>query len=203
MADALLRRAAFIDRDGVINEERNHVHRIEDFVLLPGALQGLLRLQQGGYLLIVVTNQAGIGRGLYTAADYETLTGYMLQLTRAAGIDIAAVYHCPHHPQAAVGRYRMACDCRKPAPGMLLAAARDFGLDLSRSLMIGDKRSDVEAGRAAGVGRCVLVASGHAATDCDRYAADAWMPDLDRAAAAVLRQDAAFSQHLVAARVPK
>lgn len=189
MADLSQRRAAFIDRDGVINEERHYVHRVEDFVLLPGALQGLLRLQEAGYLLVVVTNQAGIARGYYTAAQYDALTDHMLRLARAAGVDIAAVYHCPHHPQAAVASYRLACDCRKPAPGMLLAAARDFGIDLSRSLMIGDKRSDIDAGRAAGVGRCVLVASGHETSDADRRAADLCAHDLAEAARLIVSTD--------------
>lgn len=189
MADLRLRRAAFIDRDGVINEERRYVHRVEDFALLPGALQGLLQLQRAGYLLVVVTNQAGIARGYYTAAQYDALTDHMLRLTRAAGVDIASVYHCPHHPQAAVDAYRLACDCRKPAPGMLLAAARDFGLDLPRSLMIGDKRSDIEAGRAAGVGRCILVASGHETSDADRQAADLFAHDLAQAAQVVVKTD--------------
>ena len=191
MAECVRRRAAFIDRDGVINEERHYVHRVEDFVLLPATLAGMLRLQQAGYLLIVVTNQAGIGHGLYTAAQFNALTEHMLRLTGAAGVHVVAVYHCPHHPQAAVDRYRMVCECRKPGPGMLLAAARDFDLDLSQSVMVGDKRSDIEAGRAAGVGRCVLVASGHAVTDADRRAADVCASDLGMAATAVLENDVA------------
>jgi D-glycero-D-manno-heptose 1,7-bisphosphate phosphatase len=185
-ADRQRRCAAFIDRDGVINEERHYVHRVEDFVLLAGALNGMLRLQEAGYLLIVVTNQAGIGHGLYSTEQFEALTAHMMRLTQAAGVDVKAVYHCPHHPQAAVDRYRMACECRKPAPGMLLTAARDFALDLSCSVMIGDKRSDIEAGRAAGVGRCVLVTSGHEVTHADRQAASFCTPDLDTAAVALV-----------------
>lgn len=153
--------AAFIDRDGVINEERNYVHRPEDFVILPGVPQALQRLRQAGYVLVVVTNQAGIGRGMYTEADFEALTAHMRAQLQQQGADVDAVYFCPHHPTAGVGAYRTECSCRKPEPGMLLTAQAQWGIDMARSVLIGDKLSDVQAGQAAGVGRCVLVQSGH------------------------------------------
>lgn len=170
--------AAFIDRDGVINEELDYVHRIEDFRLLPGVIDGLGLLQQAGYRLVVVTNQAGIARGLYGEAEFEALTRHMVAMFAAAGVTIAGVYHCPHHPSAGLGAYRRDCDCRKPKPGMLLAAAADLGLALERSVLVGDKLSDIEAGRAAGVARCVLVTSGHALGDAERAAADSVQPGL-------------------------
>jgi D-glycero-D-manno-heptose 1,7-bisphosphate phosphatase len=154
--------AAFIDRDGVINEERDYVGHIDDFHLLPGAVPGLRRLADAGYALVVITNQAGIAKGLYDEATYAGLTGYMRGLLRGRGIVVTGVYHCPHHPQGTVARYATVCDCRKPAPGMLLRAARELGLDLSRSVLVGDKTSDTQAGRAAGVRHTVLVESGHA-----------------------------------------
>jgi len=165
-------KSAFIDRDGVINAEVDYVHRIEDFYLLPGVVEGLRLLHEVGYALVVVTNQAGIGRGLYTEADYQALTAHMKALLDTAGAPMAAVYHCPHHPTAGLGAYRIDCDCRKPRPGMLLQAARDLGLDLASSVIVGDKQSDLEAGRAAGLAACVLVESGHAPSAKARAIAD-------------------------------
>lgn len=182
-ADPGLRRAAFIDRDGVINKEHGYVHRVEDFHLLPGVVEGLRALQQGGYALVVVTNQAGIARGLYTEADYARLTRHMTDTLAAHGVALTAVYHCPHHPTAGVGALRTDCDCRKPAPGMLQRAAREHGLDLAASVLVGDKGSDIEAGRRAGVAACVLVRSGHAIDAADTERADACVADLRAAAA--------------------
>jgi D-glycero-D-manno-heptose 1,7-bisphosphate phosphatase len=174
--------AAFIDRDGVINEERHHVHRIEDFVLLPGTVPGMQTLQAAGYLLVVVTNQGGIGRGLYTEDDFARLTAHMLNTLAQQGIRVAAVYHCPHHPGADQAGDGLDCTCRKPHPGMLLRAAREHDIDLARSAMIGDKASDLAAGRNAGVGRCLLVASGHSAPPSARAQADHYCADLAAAA---------------------
>jgi D-glycero-D-manno-heptose 1,7-bisphosphate phosphatase len=163
---------AFIDRDGVINQELDYVHRIEDFHLLPSVVDGLRLLSRHGFGLVVVTNQAGIGRGLYTEADYQALTTHMKALLLAAGTPLSAVYHCPHHPSAGIGPYRVSCGCRKPRPGMLLQAARDLGVDLAHSVIVGDKLSDLEAGRAAGLAACVLVESGHAPSAKARAIAD-------------------------------
>ena len=176
------RRAAFIDRDGVINEERDYVCRIEDFRLLPGVIEGLAQLREAGYVLVVVTNQSGIGRGLYTETDYKHLTQHMQQQLAVHGVELDAVYHCPHHPTAGIGEYRRACTCRKPQPGMLMSAARELGLSLPDSVLIGDKASDIEAGRGAGVGYCVLVESGHALSAVEQASADACVADLQSAA---------------------
>lgn len=152
-----MRRAAFLDRDGVINLDRGYVSRREDFEFVAGSLEAARNLHDMGYLLVVVTNQSGIGRGLYTEADFDALTAWMRGEFRAAGAPLAGVYHCPHHPSEAFGAYRHACDCRKPAPGMLLAAARDLGINLAASAMFGDKASDLEAARAAGVPLRILL----------------------------------------------
>jgi D-glycero-D-manno-heptose 1,7-bisphosphate phosphatase len=165
-------RAAFIDRDGVINEERNYVHRIDDFVLLPGVIEGLALLRRAGFHLVVVTNQAGIARGYYGPAELERLHAHLADLLAAHGLRFDAIYHCPHHPQGSTPELAVECDCRKPAPGMLLQAAREFDLDLSSSVLIGDKLSDIQAGRAAGVGRTVVVESGHALEPEARSLAD-------------------------------
>ncbi len=151
------RRAAFLDRDGVINLDRGYVYRREDFEFVSGALEGARRLHAMGFLLVVASNQSGIGRGYYGEADFEALTAWMRNEFQAAGAPLVGVYYCPHHPTEAIGVYRRACDCRKPAPGMLLAAARDLGIDLAASLMLGDKASDLEAARAAGVPLRILL----------------------------------------------
>lgn len=155
------RPAAFVDRDGVINEERAFVHRPEDFVFLPGATGALRLLQEAGYRLVVVTNQSGIARGLYTEADYLALTAHMRSDLKASGIHLDAVQYCPHLPDAPVARYRMECECRKPKPGMLLEAIEALDIDPPASLLVGDRLSDVQAARAARVGRCYLVRSGY------------------------------------------
>jgi len=151
------RRAAFLDRDGVINVDHGYVHRREDFEFLPGVLAACAQLHRLGYALVVVTNQAGIGRGLYGEDDFQRLTEWMGGEFAAAGAPLAGVYHCPHHPEAALPVYRRVCACRKPAPGMLLAAARELSLDPARSVLFGDKVSDIEAGAAAGVAHRVLL----------------------------------------------
>src|SRR5262245_60028041 len=134
-----LRRAAFLDRDGVINLDRGYVYRHQDFEFVPGALEAAHLLAQQGYALVVITNQSGIGRGLYTEADFAALTEWMKQRFVEADAPLAGVYYCPHHPIDALGDYRRDCDCRKPAPGMLLRAARELQLALARSVLFGDK----------------------------------------------------------------
>jgi D-glycero-D-manno-heptose 1,7-bisphosphate phosphatase len=137
-------RAVFLDRDGVINVDRGYVHRIEDFEFVPGIPFMLRELQLDGWRLVVVTNQSGIGRGLFTEDDYERVTQHMREQLAAHGVRLDGVYHCPHAPE-------QGCGCRKPAPGMLLRAAASLGLDLSRSVLVGDKESDMQAAHAAGL----------------------------------------------------
>lgn len=179
-----LRPAAFIDRDGVLNEDHGYVGRIEQFQWLPGAKAALARLQAAGYLLVVVTNQSGIARGYYTLADFEALTAHMHQALADEGIRLDAVQYCPHLPDAQVAAYRVDCDCRKPRPGMILQAAEALGIDLPASCLFGDKPSDIVAGRAAGVGRCWLISEAPGLPD--GVAADGVHPDLARAVGAML-----------------
>jgi D-glycero-D-manno-heptose 1,7-bisphosphate phosphatase len=146
-----VRKALFLDRDGVINVEKNYVYRIEDFEFMPGIFDLCAQAQALGYCLVVITNQAGIARGYYSEADYQRLTDWMLGEFRARGITIDRVYHCPYHPTEGIGAYRRDSFHRKPNPGMILDARDALGLDLSRSVLVGDKDSDIEAGRAAGV----------------------------------------------------
>ena len=181
-----LRRAAFVDRDGVINQERSFVYRVEDFAFLPGAAAALRALQAAGYLLVVITNQSGIARGLYAESDYQRLTAHMRQQLSEQGVRLDAVEYCPHLPDAPLPQYRRDCECRKPRPGMLRRAAAALGLDLPNSLLIGDRASDIAAGRAAGIGRCFLVRSGCALGEADAAQADAVFDDLAACTAQVL-----------------
>lgn len=157
----MLKKAAFVDRDGVINEEKNYVYRIDDFNFLPGVFDGLKLLRDAGYLLIVITNQSGIARGYYGERDLHDLHAYMRSQLGLQGIILDAVYYCPHHPDGVVSQYSVRCTCRKPRPGMILQAEHDLGIDLANSLMIGDKETDIVAGRMAGVGCNIIVESGH------------------------------------------
>ncbi|HTT14048.1 MAG TPA: D-glycero-beta-D-manno-heptose 1,7-bisphosphate 7-phosphatase [Burkholderiaceae bacterium] len=151
------RRAAFLDRDGVINVDHGYVFRREDFEFVDGVLEASATLAGRGFALVVVTNQSGIGRGLYSEDDFAALTAWMSERFEAAGAALAGVYHCPHHPVEARDAYRIECDCRKPAPGMLLQAARELTIDLERSALFGDKRHDLEAAAAAGVPARILL----------------------------------------------
>jgi D-glycero-D-manno-heptose 1,7-bisphosphate phosphatase len=168
--------AAFIDRDGVINADHGYVYRADQFELLPGVPAALRTLMDAGFLLIVVTNQSGIARGLYSQADYETLTRHLRDVLAHEGVRLDAVYHCPHLPDARVAAYRRECDCRKPGPGMILRGIADFGIDARRSLLFGDKPSDIQAGRAARIGWCCLIAP----AGSNSAGADMVAPDLAR-----------------------
>jgi D-glycero-D-manno-heptose 1,7-bisphosphate phosphatase len=170
--------AAFLDRDGVINREHGYLHRVEDFEFLPGVVPALRELQRQGFLLAVATNQSGIARGYYTQADYEAVTAHMVSELARQGVQLAAVAYCPHLPDAAVPQFRRRCGCRKPEPGMLLELAARLHVDTASSILVGDKLSDIQAGRAAGVGRCYLVRSGHALDPSELASADAVFDDL-------------------------
>ncbi|GGO70395.1 D-glycero-beta-D-manno-heptose 1,7-bisphosphate 7-phosphatase [Bowmanella pacifica] len=148
-----MQKALFLDRDGVINLDHGYVYRPQDFEFVEGIFALCQRFQQAGYLLVVVTNQSGIGRGLYTEEDFARLTEWMKAQFAAKEIRLDAVYFCPHHAEKGQGRYKRQCDCRKPAPGMLLDAANALDIDLSASVMVGDKDSDMQAAKQAGVGQ--------------------------------------------------
>jgi D-glycero-D-manno-heptose 1,7-bisphosphate phosphatase len=154
------RRAVFLDRDGTINVEKEYLSRPEDFEFLPGVPEALKRLKDAGFFLIVVTNQSGVARGYFTLAEVEALHRCIQKRLRAFGTEIDGFFVCPHHPDLGVGEYRKRCACRKGEPGLLLQAAVDFGIDLSRSYMIGDKPADMEAGTRAGC-RPILVLTGY------------------------------------------
>jgi D-glycero-D-manno-heptose 1,7-bisphosphate phosphatase len=182
-----MRKAAFIDRDGVINEDRQYVFRSADFELIPGSIDALRALRAAGFLLVVITNQSGIARGLFGEKDYQALEAYMRERLSQAGVTLDCVQYCPHLPDAPLPEYRLDCNCRKPRAGMILSAAEQLQIDPARSILIGDRKADVEAGRAAGVGRCFLVRSGQALSASDALLADGVYADLGQCVGELLR----------------
>lgn len=159
-------RFVFLDRDGTLVADPGYVHRLEDYRLLPGTASALLRLRDAGFRLVIVTNQSGIGRGLFGRQDFERFQERLLRELADAGVVIEATYFCPHSPEAG-------CDCRKPAPGLLERAARELAADLAASWVIGDAERDVEMGRRAGCAGAVRIG-------------DAGIPDLEAAVERVL-----------------
>ena len=145
-------KALFLDRDGVINIEKNYVHQIKDFDFVEGIFDLCRKFQNKGYIIVIITNQAGIARGYYTLDDYNILTSWMLKEFEEQKIIISNVYHCPHHPD-----FSGKCLCRKPNTKMLNDAKNEFNLDFKKSILIGDKLSDIECGKNAGIGTNILI----------------------------------------------
>lgn len=153
----MTRRVAFLDRDGVINVDTGYVHRWDDFRFLEGAIEAMQHLSKRNIGMVIVTNQAGIARGLYSEKQYVELRGRMLAHLEAVGVSLMGVYHCPHHIDGVVPAFAINCDCRKPKPGMLLRAARELSIDLDTSFLIGDQLTDIQAAHAAGVKEAYLI----------------------------------------------
>lgn len=155
-----MNKAIILDRDGTINIEKDYLHKIEDFEFEEGVVEGLKILADLGYIFVVVTNQSGIARGYYTEEDLEILNNYIGKILEKEGVKIEKFYFCPHHPEKGVGKYKIDCNCRKPNPGMLEEAIKEFNIDREKSFMVGDNISDIEAGINAKV-TPVLVKTGH------------------------------------------
>lgn len=153
-----MRPALFLDRDGVINEENHYVHRVDDFVFVDGIFELCRNAMAAHMAIVVVTNQAGIGRGYYTEAQFLSLTKWMVARFLEEEVVIDATFFCPYHPENGLGPFRFDSFDRKPNPGMILRAQRHYGLQLNKSVLVGDKESDIAAAKSAGVGRTVLVA---------------------------------------------
>lgn len=153
MIKFIMNKAIFLDRDGVINQDFGYVYKIEDFIYIENLHEALLHFQKLGYLLIVVTNQSGINRGYYTNDNFLKLNDFMLTSLEKSKIKISKVYYCPHLPEEN-------CDCRKPKPKMLLDAKYEFDIDMSLSWIIGDKKSDIEAAKNAGIANTILLENG-------------------------------------------
>lgn len=158
-----MRKALFLDRDGVVNVEKNYLYKIDDFELMEGIVEVCRRYQEQGYLIIIVTNQSGISRGYYTEEDFALLSQWMVEHFKELGIAIERIYHCPHH-ESIDG----VCECRKPKPGMFLEAQREYDLDMAGSVMIGDNERDIEAALRAGVGMNILLSKQADASKADR-----------------------------------
>jgi len=153
------KRAVFLDRDGTINLDPGYLKSIEEFVFLPQAVDGLKLLQEAGFCLVVITNQSGIARGYFTVEDLDKVHRYMEECLGRRGIILKGIYYCPHHPEKGNQPYVQKCNCRKPGTALLEQAARELGIDLARSYLVGDKMSDIGAGVAAGC-QAVLVLTG-------------------------------------------
>lgn len=154
------RPAVFLDRDGTLIEEAGYLERLDRLAFFPFAIDAVRLLNRAGFAVVVFTNQAGIARGIVSPAFVDEAHAHIAARLAEGGAQVDAFYHCPHHPEGIVAEYRAVCDCRKPKPGMIRRAAADLSLDLSRSVTIGDRWQDVEAGLAAGT-RGILVRTGY------------------------------------------
>jgi D-glycero-D-manno-heptose 1,7-bisphosphate phosphatase len=159
-----MNKAAFLDRDGTINEEVGYLRNPADLRLIPGAAAAIKRLNDSGIKVVLVTNQSGIARGYFSEALLLEIHDRLEQMLRDEGARLDAVYYCPHHPSEGNSHYTRDCDCRKPGTGLIDRAARDLNIDVKHSYVVGDKWSDVELGRRAGA-YSVLVRTGYGAVD--------------------------------------
>lgn len=147
--------AVFLDRDGVLAEENSYVANIEDLHLFPYAEECIRQIHRKGYYAIIITNQSGVARGLFTEIALQDMNEYLEKVTK-----VDAVYYCPHHPDGMVKQYRMACRCRKPETGLFEQACKDFSIDIEHSYMVGDRAGDIIAGQRLGM-KTVLLESGY------------------------------------------
>lgn len=154
-----MKRAIFLDRDGTINVDVGYLHRLEDLELFPWAADSLRLLKRAGYVLVVVTNQSGVARGMIDPGFIQVCHDEMRRRLQPAGADLDALYYCTHHPLGSVKEFAVDCRCRKPMPGMIEDATRDLGIDPRQSWVVGDKWLDVNLGRAVGA-RSILVRTG-------------------------------------------
>jgi len=144
----------FLDRDGVINKEVNYLYKKENFIFIDGLFKALNQVSNLGFKLIIITNQSGISRGLYSKEEFETLTSWMIREFKKNDIDILDVFYCPHGPEDN-------CNCRKPKPGLFIQATNKYDINISESWMIGDSERDIIAAQLAGINNTVIVRSGH------------------------------------------
>lgn len=180
MSEVDLQRALFLDRDGVVNEEVGYLYRAEEVRWVEGIAPLCRTAQALGYRLIVVTNQSGIARGMYSEADFHTLMDWMRAELGREQVSLDAVYFCPFHPEHGVGEYRREHEDRKPGPGMLLRAAREHGLDLSRSVLVGDRCSDLAAANAAGLRQAFFLRGTETAACPGEYVTVSFLYEVER-----------------------
>lgn len=146
----MLNRAVFLDRDGVIIADTGYIDSIKRVFFLPGVAEGLKKLQEKGFMLVIITNQSGVARGFFSEQTLKGINKNILDRLKIQGVEIEKVYYCPHHPEGKIKEYTLQCDCRKPLPGMILQAARELNIDLGASFLIGDSERDILAGQSAG-----------------------------------------------------
>ena len=156
MLNHVMNNAVFLDKDGTLIRDVPYNIDPEQITILPGVIEGLQRLAACGYLAVVITNQAGIAKGFFTELEFGIARDYLITLFKTKGITIHGFYYCPHHKEGVVKEYSILCECRKPKPGLLYRAARELHIDLSRSWLIGDSKSDMEAAIAAGCNTILL-----------------------------------------------
>jgi D-glycero-D-manno-heptose 1,7-bisphosphate phosphatase len=177
-------RALFLDKDGVINVDHGYVCTPERTEFVEGIFEVCRLATRRGYLVVVITNQAGIGRGYYSEREFLAYMDWVRGAFAERGAQLDAVYYCPHHPVHGVGEYLRVCKCRKPAPGLILSAQRDLGIDLAHSVFVGDSSSDMQAGAAAGVGACIMLHPVHEAASEEPAIASA---DMERIVASMTK----------------
>ncbi len=156
-------KALFLDRDGVVNVEKNYLHKPEEVEFVDGIIDVCRSYGEKGYRIIIVTNQSGIARGYYTEEDFDHLSRWMTERMGELGVKVSKVYHCPHHEEISGP-----CECRKPEPGMFLKARDEYGIDMGSSVMIGDNERDITAARRAGVGMNILLSAYATVSEADR-----------------------------------
>lgn len=158
-------KAVFLDRDGTINKEVNYLHRVEDFRLLPSAAAAIKKLNNMGFLTVIVSNQSGIARGILDEETLDEIHAVLIKRLAKRNAKITAIYYCPHHPlEAKLEKHRIFCKCRKPNTGLVKKAVKEFKIDLKKSFIIGDMTSDIKMGKNAGL-RTILVNTGYAGKD--------------------------------------
>ena len=165
-----MNKAVFLDRDGVITQEPPHyAHRVDDLEFIPRSPEAIKLLNENHFMVIVVSNQSGIARGYYQEEDTATFNQAMEKRLAEIGARIDAIYYCPHHPEAKIDKYRIDCDCRKPKNGMFKMAEKSMNIDLKQSFIVGDRLSDIEAGRSVDC-KTILVKTGHGVQSLERDA---------------------------------
>ena len=193
----MARPAVFIDRDGTLIEEAGYLNHLDRLVFFPFTVDAVRQLNRGGFAIVVITNQAGIARGIVPEAFVGRAHQHISERLAAGGAHVDGYYHCPHHPSGVVPGLSVTCDCRKPKPGLLVRAVAEMDLDPVRSFIVGDRWHDLEAGRAAGTG-AVLVRTGYGAGEERKpragVTADAVVDNLSAAAAWILSRSAAATR---------
>jgi len=174
--------AVFLDRDGVINNDIGYFTDPKKLVIPSETINGLLKLNNAGFILIIVTNQSGIARGLIEEKGVKSLHNILHAILREYNITISGIIYCPHHPTEGNGVYTQKCECRKPSPGMIIEAGKKFNIDLTNSYIIGDRFSDIKAGINADLKSTILIKSKHKISEEEKKCASIFCADVDKAA---------------------